>query len=135
MGLILPCCFPSGFCNVGDNSFESDWISQYCYLESIVDGSHVTISGKIVINAAKRLIKKKNGSAALVMEKISWPVIPWRTNKLNPRGGVIWAISIMITIKIPNQILSKPALSIIGKTTEVVRTIMEKPSMKQPMIE
>ena len=42
--------------------------------------------------------KKKNGIAAFVIFKIFLPVIPCKTNKLNPTGGVICAISTTITV-------------------------------------
>ena len=41
-------------------------------------------------------------------------VIPWITNKLNPTGGVICAISTTMTMNIPNQRRSIPACSTMG---------------------
>ena len=58
--------------------------------------------------------------------------IPCKTNKLNPTGGVICAISTTTTKKMPNQIISKPACLIIGSIIAIVKTTAEIPSKNIP---
>ena len=54
------------------------------------------------------------------------------TNRLKPTGGVICATSTTRTRKMPNQSRSILAAMMIGMITDVVSTIMEMPSRKQP---
>ncbi|MNL43233.1 hypothetical protein D3C87_1657380 [compost metagenome] len=51
---------------------------------------------------------------------------------MKPTGGETSAISTISTRKMPNQTRSKPACWIIGKTTTVVKTIIDKPSSAAP---
>ena len=75
----------------------------------IIFGKMVTICGKMVIKTTHTTTHIKNGMAALAIVLESFPVMFCRTNKLKPTGGVTSAISTNKTIKIPNQIRSKPA--------------------------
>ena len=79
-------------------------------------------------------MSKKSGNALLAINPISLFAILWRTNKLNPTGGVIWAISTTITKYIPNQIISKPACLIIGSIIAIVKTTADIPSKNIPKI-
>jgi len=53
-------------------------------------------------------------------------------NRLKPTGGVICDISTTSARKIPNQIGLIPDCVTMGKTTDVVSTMTEIPSRKQP---
>jgi hypothetical protein len=54
------------------------------------------------------------------------------TKRLNPTGGVICAISTRMIRYTPNQTRSKPACFTMGRTTTVVSTIIEMPSIRHP---
>ena len=64
----------------------------------------MTISGKMAISIVKKTKIKKKGIAAFAIRPMLSPVNPWMTKRLNPTGGVIWAISTTSTTKTPNQI-------------------------------
>jgi hypothetical protein len=66
-------------------------------------GRNMTIWGKAVIMKTPDNRMKKNGMAAHAMEKMLLPVKFCNTKRLNPTGGVICAISAVITRNIPNQ--------------------------------
>src|SRR5690606_33051434 len=78
------------------------------------------------------LIRKKSGSAVRAIQVTSLRVRPCSTNRLKPTGGVICAISTTRTMKMPNQIRSKPAACTVGSSTAIVSTTMvnalDKPS-------
>ena len=65
--------------------------------------------GNKVIRAIQTTRQRKKGTAALAMVLLSLPVMFCSTNKLKPTGGVTSAISTSSTMKMPNQIRSKPA--------------------------
>ena len=98
----------------------------------ICSGIHNAISGKITTSITASTINKNKGNALLAIYPMSLFAIPCRTNKLNPTGGVIWAISTTITKKIPNQIISKPACLIIGSIIAIVKTTADIPSRNIP---
>ncbi|MNJ05843.1 hypothetical protein D3C73_1674410 [compost metagenome] len=61
------------------------------------------------------------------------PVMLCSTNRLKPTGGVICAVSTVITRKMPNHSGSIPAAWMMGSTTLMVSTMVEMPSRKQPI--
>src|SRR3546814_10840154 len=70
--------------------------------------------------------RAKYGSSFLVM--------PDSTNRLNPTGGVIWAISTTKTRKMPNQIKSMPAEVTVGSSMPMVSRSEEHTSELQSLM-
>src|SRR6185437_14636178 len=95
-------------------------------------GSSVTIDGKNQIASTATHIRKNIGSVCRAIHVIWRPVIPCRTNRLKPTGGVICAISTTSTRKTPNHRRAMPACSTVGRMTRIVSTTMEMPSRKHP---
>ena len=81
---------------------------------------------------ATSISSEQRQCAVRAIQVTSRRVRPWITNRLKPTGGVICAISTTSTMKMPNQIRSKPAASTVGSSTAMVSTTMEMPSRKQP---
>src|SRR5690606_38886095 len=76
----------------------------------------------------------KDGTAARVtVSSVSCGSIDLIANKFMPTGGVITDISILITMKMPNQMGSMPMVSAMGKNTGTVISMIEITSRKHPI--
>ena len=82
-------------------------------------GSQVAMLGKHQSSAMRRAYKRIYGKQPLIISLNSQVpfVIPWRTNRFIPTGGVSMATSTRAVRTTPNQIGSKPARCRRGYTT------------------
>jgi len=97
-------------------------------------GSHITNEGKARIIAITKQSIKRYGTLA---RKISPMVVsagatPFKTNKIMPNGGDFSAITMLMTIIIPNNNGSKPTPLTIGIKIGIVIIIIEIEPMNVP---
>ena len=82
---------------------------------SSVAAARSRAAGMNQIASMAPIISQNIGSAFLAIQVICFFVIPCSTNRLNPTGGVICAISTTSTMKMPNQRRSIPTASTDGQ--------------------
>ena len=85
------------------------------------------------VRCTRSAIKKGNIPRYMVSRGISLAT-PLMTNTFIPTGGVINAISAVMTIITPSHIGSRPRLVIIGKMRVTVRMAIARNSLTQPRI-
>lgn len=82
----------------------------------ITFGNHSAIWGKTIINAIATASHARKGKAPRYRSPVvvSGGATLFITNRTMPKGGVVAAISTLISIKRPNHTGSKPRLATIG---------------------
>src|SRR5690606_19924462 len=82
-------------------------------------GSQVAISGKLTSSTTNTRSVARNQKMPLKMVsvRIASPTTPLMTKTFSPTGGVIRATSSHFVMRMPNQIMSRPACSATGRKT------------------